>query len=161
MIANHLINGLIFGASMSIISWIVGMVVNSMLAKTSYYDKLSDLQFFSEETLNKRMGIKYFRWLVKNTFFRFFNPGLKVPSRSVDFHQLRSSMTFSEISHLIGFVFVSLAALFQCFNVSLVFGLSMMIGNTLLNLYPSLLQQENKRRIDQMIKRYKIKTPKN
>lgn len=31
----------------------------------------------------------------------------------------------------------------------------MMIPNTLMNLYPSLLQQENKRRIDTLIKREK------
>jgi len=66
--------------------------------------------------------------------------------------ELRKEMTFSEISHLIGFGFVTIFALAKFINGTYLFGLIIMIVNVLLNLYPSLLQQENKRRIDRLIK---------
>ena len=62
-------------------------------------------------------------------------------------------MTLAEVGHLIGFLFVAAFALYQSFNVSVLFGLAMMIPNIILNGYPSLLQQENKRRIDKLLVR--------
>jgi len=144
--------GLIFGISMSVFSWIIGMVMNSLLMKTEYYKRMSNFNFILNEKLNEIIGIKYFKWIVKNTFFKFFNQQLKVENRKTDLTELRNQMMISEISHLIGFVFVAIFAVYKCFSVNIVFGLTMMIGNTLLNLYPSLLQQENKRRIDKLFK---------
>lgn len=158
MITKHIILGFVFGASMSVISWIVGMILNSLLLKTEYYKKLSNLNFIKSKAWNERLGIKYFKWMVKNTFFKFFNPAIKVPNRNTDLTELRYQMTLSEVSHLIGFAFVTFVAIYQSFRVSIVFGLTMMTGNVLLNLYPSLLQQENKRRIDLLIKRQKAVT---
>ncbi len=95
--------------------------------------------------------MKLFKWMVKNTFFKFFNQKLKVEKPNDDLTVLRNEMTFSEISHLIGFVFVSIFAVYKSFSVGILFGLSMMIPNIVLNLYPTLLQQENKRRIDSIL----------
>ncbi|MEK8179913.1 hypothetical protein WMW71_06125 [Flavobacterium buctense] len=147
----HLLLGLTFGISLSFISWMVGMILNSILMKTAYYDKLSNLNFISHKTFNKKMGMKLFKWMVKNTFFKFFNQKLKVEKPNDDLTVLRNEMTFSEISHLIGFVFVSIFAVYKSFSVGILFGLSMMIPNIVLNLYPTLLQQENKRRIDSIL----------
>lgn len=147
----HLILGFVFGVSMSVISWIVGMILNAVLVKIAYYKRLSNLNFVTNKVWNKRLGIKYFKWIVKNTFFKFFNPAIKVANRNTDLTEIRYQMTLAEVSHLLGFAFVTLVAIYQSFRVSLVFGLTMMIGNVLLNLYPSLLQQENKRRIDKLI----------
>ncbi|WP_290696363.1 hypothetical protein [Lacinutrix sp.] len=157
MISKHLIAGFIFGISMSFISWIVGMIINTILAKTEYYKKISNFSFIKSETINKNIGIKYFKWIVKNTFFKFFNQKIKVENKKTDLTEIRHEMTLSEISHLIGFVFVSFFAVYQCFNQNFVFGLTMMIPNILMNFFPSLLQQENKRRIDKLISR-QIKT---
>lgn len=137
---------------MSFISWIVGMILNSMLMKTEYYKKLSNFNFIRSRSLNKNIGIKYFKWIVKNTFFKFFNQKIKLENKKVDLADIRNEMTLSEISHLIGFIFVAGFAVYKSFVVNIVFGLTMMIPNVLLNLYPSLLQQENKRRIDKLIK---------
>ena len=62
-------------------------------------------------------------------------------------------MTKAEVNHLIGFALVTLAAIVMGITEGPVFGMAMMVGNVLLNLYPSLLQQENKRRIDRVIRR--------
>jgi len=152
---NYLTLGFIFGMSMSVISWIVGMILNSILVKTKYYEKLSNLNFITSKTWNKWIGIKYFKWIVKNTFFKFFNQSIKLENKKADLTKIRNEMTLAEISHLIGFIFVAVFAIYKSFIVNIVFGLTMMIPNLLLNLYPSLLQQENKRRIDKLIERQK------
>lgn len=153
MTTKHLILGFIFGISISIISWMVGMILNSILMKTEYYKKLSNLNFITSKTLNKSIGLKYFKWIVKNTFFKFFNQNIKLANKKADLTEIRNEMTLAEISHLIGFLFAAIFAIHKSFSVSLAFGLPIMIANIWMNLYPSLLQQENKRRIDKLINR--------
>lgn len=138
---------------MSLISWVVGMILNSILMKTVYYDKLSNLNFIRSKDLYNKIGLKPFKWIVKNTFFKFFNQKIKLENQNDDLNEIRKEMTFSEISHLIGFTFVTIFAFYKIFSVGLIFGLTMMIPNTLMNLYPSLLQQQNKRRIDSLIRK--------
>lgn len=133
----------------------MGMILNSILMKTVYYDKLSNLNFIRSKDLYNKIGLKPFKWIVKNTFFKFFNQKIKVENQNDDLNEIRKEMTFSEISHLIGFTFVTIFAFYKIFSVGLIFGLTMMIPNTLMNLYPSLLQQQNKRRIDSLISRKK------
>ena len=148
-----MIKYLTFGVSIAFISWMVGMILNSILMKTDYYEKLSNLNFIRSKTLNKILGIEYFKWIVKNTFFKFFNQKLKLKNKKAELVDLRKEMTLAEISHLIGFVFVTFFAIFKTISVSYLFGLIIMVVNILMNLYPSLLQQENKRRIDHLIRR--------
>lgn len=155
MTTNHLLYGFIFGISISINSWIVGMILNYFLMKTEYFKKLSNLNFIKSKKINQRIGINSFRWIVKNTFFSFFNQKIKLKNQNVDFSEIRNEMTIAEISHLIGFIFVTIFAIYKSFSVSLIFGLTIMISNVFLNLYPSLLQQENQRRIDKLITKQK------
>jgi len=110
MIPKYILLGFTFGISMSFISWIVGMILNSILMRTEYYKKLSNLNFIKSKTLNKNIGIKYFKWIVKNTFFKFFNQKIKLENRDADLTEIRNEMTLSEISHLIGFIFVTIFA---------------------------------------------------
>lgn len=133
----------------------MGMILNSILMKTVYYDKLSNLNFIRSKDLYNKIGLKPFKWIVKNTFFKFFNQKIKLENQNDDLNEIRKEMTFSEISHLIGFTFVTIFAFYKIFSVGLIFGLTMMIPNSLMNLYPSLLQQQNKRRIDSLISRKK------
>ena len=93
---------------MSFISWIVGMLLNAILMKSAYYDNLSNLNFIKSKHLNKKIGLKPFKWIVKNTFFKFFNQKIKVENQNDDLTEIRKEMTFSEISHLIGFTFVTI-----------------------------------------------------
>ena len=157
MTLKYLISGLILGISTSFISWIIGMIVNSILAKTKFYKKISNLNFISNKAFNKYIGLNYFKWIVKNTFFKFFNQKIKVEHKKTDLTEIRNEMTLSEISHLIGFIFVTFFAIYTSVTKSYLVGLAIMVVNILMNLYPSLLQQENKRRINKLIKR-NIKT---
>jgi len=65
---------------------------------------------------------------------------------------LRNEMTIAEIGHLIGFVFVIGFVLVKVGQGYYLFALVMLIVNILMNLYPTLLQQQNKRRIDKYFK---------
>lgn len=145
-----------FSVSITIISWIVGMIITSILARTAAYKNLSSLNFIPDASLNRAIGIDAFRWIVKNTFFRFFNPNLRIKGRieTAQLLELRKEMTFSEISHFAGFGFVVVFALVKFINAEFLFGSIMMLVNVLMNLYPSLLQQENKRRIDKFLMKY-------
>lgn len=142
-----------FGISISFISWLIGMIFNQLLLKTSYYKELTNLNFIESKTINKWIGLREFQWIVKNTFFKFFNQKIKIDSRKADLTEIRMEMSIAEISHLIAFIFVMLVAVIQWLAVGFLFAVVIMFFNVLLNLYPSLLQQENKRRIDQLIRR--------
>ncbi len=151
----NIILGLTFGTSISVISWMIGIIFNAVFGKTEFYKKLSNLNFIESKSLNKNIGMGYFKWIVKNTFFKFFNQKIKLENKNIDLKNIRNEMTLAEISHLIGFIFVAIFAIYYSFRVSLAYGLAIIIPNTFLNLYPSLLQQQNKRKIDKLITRQK------
>lgn len=146
-----------FAISIAFISWIVGMLLNAFLRKTEFYTKnLTHLNFVKDERLNKFIGLGIFKWIVKNTFFKFFNQKLKIQKRieKSDLVKLREEMTISEIDHLVAFIFVTCFAMVSFYNFKFIAGGMMMLVNVLMNLYPSLLQQENKRRIDQFLNKF-------
>ncbi len=132
------------------------MAGNYLLMKSKNYHKLSNFNFIKNETLNKHIGLGPFKWIVKNTFFKLFNEKIKIENgkKKPELHELRREMTYSEISHLIGFIFVLFFIGWKVINGEYLFAFVMLIINTLMNLYPSLLQQQNKRRIDRLSRRY-------
>ncbi|MBL0012577.1 MAG: hypothetical protein IPP30_02120 [Flavobacterium sp.] len=145
-----------FSIAITFISFLVGMAVNSLLKKTKFYDnELSNLNFVKSEKLNQWLGVDLVKWMVKNTPFKYLNQKLKLNNtiEKADLHQLRQEMTSSEIDHLIGFVFVTIFALLKVYKSEWLFALTIMIVNILMNLHPSLLQQQNKRRIDKILSR--------
>lgn len=146
-----------FSISIAFISWLVGMAIGFFLRKTAFYqNKLSRLNFIRSDKVNRLIGVGALRWIVKNTFFKFFNQKLKLEQRvsAADLVYLRNEMTVSETDHLIAFVFVSMFAVVKFARAEYIFGAMIMTVNILMNLYPSLLQQQNKRRIDLLTKRY-------
>lgn len=151
MATNHILLGFKFGISIAVISWLVGIMLHSFFIKTKYYNKVSNLNFIPSKAVNNRIGIPYFKWIIKNTFFKFFNQKIQIQNKKTDLTHIRNEMTQAEIGHLIAFVFAAIFAIYKSFTVSILFGISMSIANILLNLYPALLQQENKRRIDKLI----------
>ncbi len=146
-----------FSIAITFISFIVGMAVNAILKKTKFYNnRLSKLNLKKSEKLNKCLGVDIVKWVVKNTPFKYFNQKLKLRNKIeiADLHVLRVEMTSSEIDHLIGFVFVMFFVLMKFYKTEWLFGLTILIVNILMNLSPSLLQQQNKRRIDKLIKNF-------
>ncbi len=144
---------------MVFISWIVGMIITALVRKTNFYNgQLSNLNFIESDTFNKIIGVGIVKWIVKYTFFKFFNPKLKI-NRKIDISDLRTlraGMTKSEIDHLFAFVFVLIFVVVMILKDKYLFAFIILLLNTIMNLYPSLLQQQNKRRIDRMILKFKL-----
>lgn len=133
-----------------------GIILNGILKKTAFYSKhLSNLNFIKSKNLNKWIGVDMVKWIIKNTPFKYLNQSLQLKNKieAADLYQLRRNMTNSEIDHLIGFVFVTAFALVKFYKTEWLFGLTIMAVNILMNLHPALLQQQNKRRIDRLLKR--------
>lgn len=150
-----------FGISISFISWLVGLIGNGLLMKLKFYDRLSNFNFIESGKANRLLGIRHFQWIVKNTPFKFFNQKIKLKNGKADLKEIRKEMTSAEIGHLIGFVFIVPFAIYKGIVYSPLFGLTIMAVNVLMNLYPSLLQQENKRRIDRLIRLQELKAKRN
>jgi hypothetical protein len=70
MTIKSLLLGLNFGISISIVSWMIGIIINGIFGKTDFYKKFSNLNFIKSKSLNKLIGVEYFKWIVKNTFFK-------------------------------------------------------------------------------------------
>ncbi len=156
-IMRDIILGISFGVSIAFLSWIVGMIVNLILMKTRFYSKLSNLNFITSEKINRKIGIKNIKWVIENTFFKFFNQKIKIKNSKTDFFEIREEMTRAEISHLMAFIFVLFFCFYYSLKINIVFGSMIFIINILMNLYPSLLQQQNKRRIDKFTKRHLLR----
>lgn len=88
-----------------------------------------------------------------NTFLNRFNPKLKLKTISshAELERLRREMTSSELSHFIAFSAVAIVGIYLVLFQSKIFGVILLILNIFMNLYPSLLQQQNKSRIDKLI----------
>lgn len=145
------------GISIIFLSFIIGMIINAVLKKTEFYNKhLSNLNFVKNETINRYIGVEIIKWIVKNTPFKYFNQTIKIKGRirKNELRKLREEMTNSEIGHLTGFVFVLIVALLIFLKTKFFIGMTIIvIANILMNLYPSLLQQQNKRRIDKLVEK--------
>lgn len=147
----------LFSISVAFSSMILGMMVTAVLKKSAAYERLSQMNWIKSRKVNKRIGLGLFKWVVKYTFFKYFNQKLKVEGKveAADLRELRSEMTFSEIAHLVGFVAMMGFTMVMCVKGNYMYALVSLVVNILMNLYPSLLQQENKRRIDVLLRRMK------
>lgn len=142
---------LTYSFSIAVISWIIGLTITALLSKTSFYNqKLAGLNFVASERVNGILGLKLFKWIILHSFFKYFNPKLSIKKRILlsELGAYRSEMTKAEVGHLIAFVFMAIFIVIKIVNGLYIFALVMLMVNIIMNLYPSLLQQQNKRRID-------------
>lgn len=136
-------------------SWLLGLILAGLFRNTGFYRSLSNLNFIKNETVNKLMGIGVCRWIVLNTPFKYLNQKCKLKPKisPAQLSELRNEMTFAEISHWMAFVCVAVYAAVILVLGNVPSALMLMTVNVFLNAYPSLLQQQNKRRIDGFLKR--------
>lgn len=137
---------------------LIGSVLNEIIKKKTFYEKISNFNFIRSELLNRLICLGFIKWLVYRTYWNKFNPKLKLKSKSNlnDMTLLGREMTYAEISHLIGFMLVLIISTILLFYKLYAFTMILSLCNIIFNLYPSLLQQYNKRRIGCVIKRYKL-----
>ena len=146
-----------FSISIVFISFIVGMIITALLRKSIFYnERLSHLNFIKNEITNKFIGVGIVKWIVKNTFCKFLNDKIKCDRKMniSEMKRIRNEMTKSEVDHLFAFIFVLIFIFIILFKQKYLLALVMLFVNTVMNLYPSLLQQQNKRRIDKIISKF-------
>ncbi|WP_175455641.1 glycosyl-4,4'-diaponeurosporenoate acyltransferase CrtO family protein [Winogradskyella thalassocola] len=104
--------------------------------------------------MSKILGLNSFGWIIKNSFFKVFNQNIKLKQRASreDLKQLRNEMVYAEIGHIIGFTFIIIIILIKLWSAQYMSALIMLVFNVIFNLYPALLQQHNKKRIDTILK---------
>lgn len=144
-----------FSLSIAFISWIVGMLITPLFSKTDFYkQRLSNLNFIKSDRLEKAIGVEIFKWIIMHSFFKYFNPKLSMAKKILtsELGEYRSEMTKAEINHHFAFLFMSIFIIIKLFKGLYLFALVMLLINILMNLYPSLLQQRNKRRIDRFLR---------
>lgn len=152
-----LIKYITFSISIVFISFIVGMIMTAIIRKTNFYKtRLSNLNFIESDFTNQIIGVGIVKWIVKNSLFKYFNPNLKFDRKMKisDIKNIRNEMTKSEIDHLFAFLFVSVFMFIAIYNQNSLSALIILLINIQMNLNPSLLQQQNKRRIDKLLSKF-------
>lgn len=134
------------------LSWAVGEIVNNKIKNTSWYKNFKSLNFIQNSKVENVIGLKMFKWLLTKTILTKFNPKLRLKKKtSGGLIFMKQEMTNAEISHLIAFLLVNIIGLVIWVFVNSLFGITTILLNILMNLYPSLLQQQNKRRINKIL----------
>ena len=150
MILIYSLNSIVF----VFVSWTIGLVINNVIKNMAFYSRLSHFNFIKKEITYKVIGMPAFKWILKNSFFKYFNQKLKFesrPSRS-QLQEIRKEMTYSEVGHYIAFIFMLAVMVLKLRNGQASYAIILFIFNIVFNFYPSLLQQQNKRRIDRVLK---------
>ena len=138
------------------ISWMVGHASALLLGRVIPIDALLKLNFVGNEKLNELIGVGRYRRVLANSFIRHFSGRLRVsvikPSVN-ELTELREAMTYAETVHLIGFAYVIGKVLMDVItkqNQSMI--IPLFCVNIVVNLYPALVQQMNKRRVNCLIR---------
>ena len=136
-------------------SWLVGLILNGAIKNKAFYSKITHLNFIKKESVNRSIGIDGFKWVIKNSFFKYFNQKLKFKTRPSisQLKEIRKEMTYSEISHFVGFIFILVIIVLKLLKGQNAYAFMLFIFNIIFNLYPSSLQQQNKKRMDRILKR--------
>lgn len=152
-----LIRYITFSVSIVFISFIVGMIMTALIRNTNFYKtRLSNLNFVKSDIINQMLGVGLVKWIVKNTFFKYLNPNLRFDKKSniSQIKTIRDDMIKAEIDHLFAFLFVSIFMFSAINNHKFLSALIILFTNIIMNLNPSLLQHQNKRRIDKLLSKF-------
>ena len=131
--------------------------MTALIRNTNFYKtRLSNLNFVKSDIINQMLGVGLVKWIVKNTFFKYLNPNLRFDKKSniSQIKTIRNDMIKAEIDHLFAFLFVSIFMVIAINNHKFLSALIILFTNIIMNLNPSLLQQQNKRRIDKLLSKF-------
>ena len=135
-------------------SWLIGLVANNAIKSRPFYALISNFNFIKKESTNRVIGLTGFKWLITHTFFKYFNQKLKfeTPPSLLELQNIRNKMMYAEISHFMVFIFILVVMIIKLSNGQLAYTGTLFICHIICNLYPLLLQQQNKKRIDRILK---------
>lgn len=133
---------------------VLGALMVEILKRSPDYEQLANFRFIKNDRINDWIGVNLIKWIVAKTAWRRLNPKLTAsPSSNLtELKELRMSMTHAEVAHLFAFILqIVIIAILWWFDRDPVFLLILTLMNVFLNLYPSLLQQRNKVKLDRVI----------
>lgn len=138
-------------------SWGVGGLVNEYLRTLSSYKSLTTMVFIKKDKLNAYLGVNLFQVLVSKSWYSKINKTINLKDYSFEgLKNMRKHIESGEMGHLIGLTLVQAYFLIQLILEGSLSHFSLgTILNILLNLYPILLQQKNKLRIDRLLNQYR------
>lgn len=139
-----------------IYSGLPGLWIAEIIRKknSSFFYSVKNFELTKNIGFYKFLGLDFFTYIVKNTFFRHCNTKIKITKKPTidEADKLLNEITISELCHFFGLVFV---LLFQI--TVLILGLydmlfTSLLFNTIFNIYPILLQERNKLRLRNFLK---------
>ena len=142
------------------ISWAIGGALNIYLSNKSIYKSLYGIILIRNDRNYKYLGLSVFIFVVTKTFYAKFNTSIKLKSGNVtDLEKMKREMINSEIGHAIGLfaaqliiiIFFIVKPKIYSFPIGFSFLIVATIMNIFHNLYPILLQQKNRLRIEKII----------
>ncbi len=139
--------------AMLFLSFIAGLIGDALLRRFAFYQSLSRLYLFSDSKIYERLGVLWFRKFLLATPLRLFNNKIFVAQKR-DLNKLkevRAHIATAEGSHWVAFFLMLIAMLPAWWYFGWRIGASYLALNIAGNLYPCLLQQVNKRRLNAVI----------
>jgi hypothetical protein len=135
------------------LSFFVGIIADPMLRRLTTYDWLSTRYLFASSKTYEKLGVLLYRKLLLANPFRMLNAKIFLTKNRdlASLKSVREAMATSEVSHWVGFVAMLGLTIFAWWHRGSLVGLAYLFCNIIGNLYPCLLQQYNKRRLDQLI----------
>lgn len=135
------------------LSFIVGMMADSLLRRFSIYQWLSTRYLFANSKTYEWLGVLWFRRFLLATPLRWFNTKIAFTQNRdlATLKSIREHIAAAEVSHWVGFVCMLGVTVVAWWLRGSTVGLAYVFFNLLGNLYPCLLQQYNKRRLVQLI----------
>jgi len=146
----------IFAISFTFSLSIIGLLVNHAIKSRPFYSKISNLNFIKSEAANRYLGVVLFKKVLVISFWKHLNPTLKISERPnlKKLLVLRNEMTSAEIGHLVALIctFIAVIVMYQkhYYEDAII---PVLVCNIVFHVYPPLVQQYNKRRLDKIIDR--------
>ncbi|MAG93848.1 MAG: hypothetical protein CMJ48_08885 [Planctomycetaceae bacterium] len=138
------------------VSWMIGHAPALVLQRVLPINTRWQVNLVANAKLNTLLGVGVCKRVLARSFIQYFNRRLRIPCRRPELSELvkvRDAMTYAEIVHVVGFAYVVGIAVMNVINEEHQ-GMTTPICavNVVANLYPALVQQMNKRRIDRAIR---------
>jgi len=146
----------VFAISFTFSLSIIGLVVNNIIKNKPFYRIISNFNFIKSEAANLYLGVILFKKVLVKSFWRHLNPTLKMSGRPdrAKLITLRNEMTSAEIGHLVALLctFIAVIIMYEkhFYEDAIV---PVLVCNIIFHVYPPLVQQYNKRRLDKVIDR--------
>lgn len=139
--------------AMMFLSFLVGVIADSLLRRTAAYDWLSSRYLFANAKAYESLGVLWFRRFLLATPLRLFNPNIRFTKKTdlESLKKVREHIASAEVGHWVGMVVMLGLMLVAWWLYGAKVGVGYLVLNILGNLYPCLLQQYNKRRLEPVI----------